>query len=341
MIVVSFVLPCFNTGRYVEECVDSLYRQGLRSNQFEIICVNDCSTDNTLTVLEQIASTHPEVRIINHKNNLGSGGAYTTGLKEAKGKYIQFVDSDDFLVDGGLKQIVDLAEQENLEVVQFNLIPVDEKGHIIEYQDLRFNSNINEFIGVTDGYGYLDKAVSLLKYEYLPVPAYRKLYKRSFLCDNLLFFSPTTIGTDCLQNLQMLVKVTRMVHIPSAIYSFRQNGGGVTRSTMTKGKILSAVNNYSMAYFETVRGLFPEKIKCIMQTEYENDTLNYFRMCISLSPTDELFVLKHIKNKISFCCLRLNVKQKFKVLFPYIYFIIRFLHLRWRRLQHCCLHKEK
>ena len=95
MCVISFIIPVYNGHSTIERCIDSITRIGLPENQFEIIVVDDCSTDNTLKVLNELAYTHPNMLVIAQQVNKKAGGARNTGLSKAQGEYIMFVDADD------------------------------------------------------------------------------------------------------------------------------------------------------------------------------------------------------------------------------------------------------
>ena len=79
----SFVLPCYNVERYISECLDSLYQQNISVDEYEVICVNDCSTDSTEQIIKEYQVKYPTIRLINHLINKTVGGSRNTGLKNA------------------------------------------------------------------------------------------------------------------------------------------------------------------------------------------------------------------------------------------------------------------
>lgn len=91
---VSILVPCFNVERYVAECLQSLQQQTL--DDFEVICLNDGSTDNTLNIIRQTVGNDNRFHIID-KPNSGYGATMNLGLTLAKGDYIGIVESDDFV----------------------------------------------------------------------------------------------------------------------------------------------------------------------------------------------------------------------------------------------------
>ena len=95
MIKISVIVPVYNVENYLIQCLDSIINQTLKD--IEIICVDDCSPDNSIEILEEYKNKDNRISIIRHSNNQGLGPARNTGLKHANGEYISFVDSDDYI----------------------------------------------------------------------------------------------------------------------------------------------------------------------------------------------------------------------------------------------------
>lgn len=104
----SFIVPVYNAEHYLPECLDSLLRQDISHDAYEIICVNDGSKDGSLEVLRRYQADHPNIRIID-KANGGVTTARNAGLSAAQGDYIWFVDADDFLKENVLLRLKQLA----------------------------------------------------------------------------------------------------------------------------------------------------------------------------------------------------------------------------------------
>lgn len=88
------IIPIYNTGKYLPKCLDSILNQTF--NQIEILCIDDGSTDNSLQILEEYSNKDSRIKIFSNNHN-GAGAARNTGLDNAKGKYISFIDSDDWI----------------------------------------------------------------------------------------------------------------------------------------------------------------------------------------------------------------------------------------------------
>ena len=116
---ISVVIPVYNTGKYLPSCLDSVLSQSMPD--FEVLAVNDASTDDSPGILADYAAKDPRIRIINHECNKGLLAARISGIKAASGKYIQFLDSDDSLLPGVLRDLFDTAEKNQADIVHFPL----------------------------------------------------------------------------------------------------------------------------------------------------------------------------------------------------------------------------
>lgn len=134
MIKISVVIPCYNCAAVIERCLDSIdYPEA------EIIVVNDGSNDNSVQVVERYVMLHKVAKnvILINKSNGGVSSARNLGIQYSTGKYIVFVDADDYLMANGLARMVDLAEKENADVVLYcanytteqNLFPIRSVSH--------------------------------------------------------------------------------------------------------------------------------------------------------------------------------------------------------------------
>ncbi|MBQ7142728.1 MAG: glycosyltransferase [Bacteroidaceae bacterium] len=103
----SVIVPVYNVERFLPRCLDSLLRQGLEVGEYEIICVNDGSPDGSAKVLEKYALKFPDVFRVITQENQGLGGARNTGTALAKGEWVAYLDSDDYLVDGAYRYLLD------------------------------------------------------------------------------------------------------------------------------------------------------------------------------------------------------------------------------------------
>lgn len=130
---ISIIVPVYNVEKYLEACVDSLYQQELDESEYEVILVNDGSSDGSRDIALRLQSQHSNLKLIDQENQ-GLSGARNTGINNAQGDYIWFVDSDD-KIDNCLAKIVEEIEKyEKLDIYGIVLDEVDGKNKHIKYQ---------------------------------------------------------------------------------------------------------------------------------------------------------------------------------------------------------------
>ncbi|MFJ5773584.1 glycosyltransferase [Streptomyces sp. NPDC093094] len=117
MIKVSVVVPVYNAGAYVESCAPSLVGQSLGPQSYEVVYVDDGSTDDSLRRLERLAARHPHVRVLTQENSGWPGRPRNVGVRAARGEYVQFVDQDDELTPQALESLYRLASRNGSDIV--------------------------------------------------------------------------------------------------------------------------------------------------------------------------------------------------------------------------------
>lgn len=135
MIRLSIIVPFYNVEKYIEQCIRSLYDQDIPQDEYEVICVDDCSPDGSLGKIEELRTKNrwTNLTILRHTENKRQGGARNTGLAAAHGEYIWFVDSDDYVLPNVLGKLYEEAKQNNLDILHFNFEVCSEKGGIKQH----------------------------------------------------------------------------------------------------------------------------------------------------------------------------------------------------------------
>ncbi len=158
-LLLTYIVPVYNTAPYVVKCLQSLVNQGFEPDQYEIIAVDDGSTDDSRARIEAFAQEHPQVRLL-CQANAGVSAARNLALDHARGRYVQFIDSDDYLADGAMAQLVRRAVDENLDVLMFNFDWVDVDGQALKVSKPRDDMQSTP---VMTGVEFLD-AFTLMQY---------------------------------------------------------------------------------------------------------------------------------------------------------------------------------
>lgn len=161
----SFIVPVYNVEKYLSRCLDSLLTQNYQN--FEIICINDGSPDNSINILQMYQKKHNNIFIINQENK-GLGGARNTGLKYASGDYIWFIDSDDWIEPTSLYLLNNYISQEgSKDMILFNAYRTKQKGLegklIRASNKTKFENGIDYARSLLDGNGLLFSWIKICK----------------------------------------------------------------------------------------------------------------------------------------------------------------------------------
>lgn len=116
--ILSIIIPVYNTEKYLEDCIKSIFEQNIPEEDFEVILVNDGSTDNSLEICNFLSKKHSNIRVFNQENK-GQSIARNVGINASIGKYIYFIDSDDHLKTGYLNLFLNILEKDKLDFLGF------------------------------------------------------------------------------------------------------------------------------------------------------------------------------------------------------------------------------
>ena len=130
MTSISVILPVYNVGPYIGDCIESLKRQTLQDLEF--IFVDDCSADNSIALAEDFARTDPRVRILRNPKNMGAGPSRNRGIEAAKGDYLSFVDPDDRIAPDFLELLYEAAVSSGADIAKGICVYMDEDGKTVD-----------------------------------------------------------------------------------------------------------------------------------------------------------------------------------------------------------------
>lgn len=125
----SIIVAVYNTSKYLRQCLDSVFAQNLSEDDFEVITVNDCSKDNSIDILNEYAGKHRNMYVVDKKVNEATFWSRVDGIVRAKGDYIGFVDSDDWIAPNMYQVMLQKAAESSADIVECGTIDVYEDGH--------------------------------------------------------------------------------------------------------------------------------------------------------------------------------------------------------------------
>lgn len=258
--LISVIIPVYNVEQYLEECLNSVIEQTYKN--IEIITVNDGSSDRSLEILQKYALSHPNIKIINQEN-MGNSVARNKGIMLASGKYINFLDSDDYLETNAFENLVKQMEENNLDLIRFGAEPfvdgVDYKINKNQY-DFRTFYKEGKVYGKEEFLASLQQ--TLLQKSFSASPC---LYvvKREIVVENQIRFTSGIRYEDELFTLEVFLNVNRTMYDPNLYYKRRYRANSIM--TSLKEDKNSQISFDSYAYVIREMGKLLHKYKNPME----------------------------------------------------------------------------
>lgn len=289
--VFSIVIPVYNGADVITKCLDSIYLQGLSANDFEVVCVNDCSTDNTVEVIEEykLRRKYSNLNIVNHSINKRSGGARNTGIKRASGAYILFIDCDDCLQDKCLPLLKEaLFSYWGIDMMMYDMAE-ESKGGIVK--SCCYPNNLSKKNGVGKLY-IQNQEISWSPCCYL--------YRRKYLLEQSLFFEENVYFEDTDYVIKCIVNSQSIIFVPIVVFCYITTNSTITKINGDSKKIID--------YFKQ-----SERIKQLAIKELQID-----KKCARAIINHHLF---HYKSGIKRYLSKLSLKQTMNILKCYTVYI--------------------
>lgn len=224
--LVSIIIPVYNVESYLGDCIDSILAQNYKD--IELICVNDGSPDHSPELLRQYAAQDMRVRVLSQENS-GLSSARNTGMEQAKGEYMMFVDSDDIIPQGAVSYFVRMLEQSGCDVaLSKNIVKAPAEGKLPAVPEVKEDAPwcIHE-----------NALPDLLKMRKAYSPAWNKMYRSKVLRNKRfikgLYFEDWPFTTTLFSD------VDRFVSTDQALYIYRSSVHSIVRSSFTEEKIQS------------------------------------------------------------------------------------------------------
>ena len=221
--LVSFIIPSYNSAHTVRRCLDSIYALSLKPSEFEVIFVDDCSTDNTCDIVAKYQSQHPNITLLKQPKNNRQGAARNRGVSVAKGEYTCFVDSDDAVAEG-IVAAIRLAKEQNTDMTVFHYGNANEHGIITKEADKLSFKEKQVFSGVE----------MQSKHAYWCSGPVAYVYKNDFLKQSIYPFREGVLYEDSDFVAVHLYYAQRMAYSPELGYIAYYREGSTTHSTSYK-----------------------------------------------------------------------------------------------------------
>lgn len=265
---VSVIVPVYNVEKYLEKCLDSLVHQTL--DAYEVIVVNDGSPDNSQEIIDKYAEKYPEIICAYKKENGGLGDARNFGLERARGEYVGFVDSDDWVDAKMFSAMYDFAKTENNDVVICDFIEINDgwkQGHVSK----GYRGDESQY--PIDKYMFIMNSIN-------PATACNKIYRRElFMVQNF----PAQWYEDIATTPILLSYANKIGYLPLALYYYRQTATSITKISVDKRNLdvikawENCLNNCKSEWLEPMQCAVYKSICTFInfKPQYAQDYLNY------------------------------------------------------------------
>lgn len=217
---VSFIIPLYNAERFIERCVHSIYKQDLPQDLFEIIIVDDGSTDNSLAIAKELSVRNHNIFVFS-KENGGSAAARNLGIKKSFGDYLVFIDSDDYFQSQCLNKIFKMCLLNNLDILYYRLL--------IHYADESLPDELGGDYNGMPVHRIMD-GLECYKRGFLASTMCGCIVRKSLLIDNGLEFSDKRYGEDALLSYCITAFAKKVMFLNDAPYIYFKNNDSVLRS---------------------------------------------------------------------------------------------------------------
>lgn len=240
--LISVIIPIYNVEHYLEECLNSVVNQTYKN--IEIIAVNDGSNDKSLQILENYAQIYKNIKVFNQENK-GNSIARNKGIEHARGKYINFLDSDDYLALDTFENLVKKMERHQLDLIRFGAEPFVDG---IDYDISKNQYDFKQYYKSEKVYKKEEFLASLqqtlLQKEFSASPCLY-LVRRDIIEQNQIRFTPGIRYEDELFTLEVFLNVNKAMYDPNLYYKRRYRENSIMTTQASSKNLKKSFDSYS------------------------------------------------------------------------------------------------
>ncbi len=322
MIKLSIIVPVYNVEKYIRPCFESIFKQGLDDDDYEIIIINDGTKDHSMEMITDIINLHNNIFVINQENQ-GLSVARNNGISSAKGEYILMIDSDDILIDYSLKPLLEKALESKADLVVADFLVMNDK-------EINKHERIQQ-----KNFSVIEKTGEQLFIEdHSPYHCFvwRTLYNRQFLLNERLKFYAGIRFQDIPFTYECYIKAKRCLRVSWLLIIYRQWPEASTAS-LTKDK----AKNFCIAIAKTwelrTLPLSPAALYKLEESLWTHFTVFMSLICHHKYKNAQRFeIIDYLKDQIPDLSFNNGKKQKFYTFFyryyPHTFIRLRFLYAK-------------
>lgn len=231
MLKLSIIIPVYGVEQYIARCLDSVFAINIPKDEYEVVCVDDCSKDGSVKIIEEFQKDHSNIRLIHHEENKKQGGARNTGISQAKGEFLIFVDADDELPEYDLSGLLDYMENQQLDLLLGAAECHKQNGEAIRWG----NSPMTESPVMSGPELFTDEYIHKIAFGVVWMGIYRlELVRRTGA------FAEQVSYEDADWTLRCAYNASRAQYKPIVIYHYMDNPSSTTRKPSVDSVIYRA-----------------------------------------------------------------------------------------------------
>lgn len=288
---ISIVIPIYNVEKYLRKCLDSVYSLNLDNK--EVVLVNDGSIDTSINILNEFKNKYPnKTKLITQKNQ-GLSEARNIGIKNSNGKYILFIDSDDFIIPTETEEFINFGLDKKVDILIGNYREYYNENYIVQKSFYNLDKNLEK-----EGIFFIENGV---KNKCFRFAVWQNIYRKNFLLENNLFFKKGLLHEDSLFTLEAFFYAKKVRCFNKKFYFYRKNNLESITQTVNK-------KNYEHMLYTIIKLLEFKKSNNI-----ENNYFNRIVLGIYINVLRGGYINKEVYNNI--VDLKFNFREKLKLLY--------------------------
>ena len=288
---ISIVIPIYNVEKYLRKCLDSVYSLNLDNK--EVVLVNDGSTDTSINILNEFKNKYPnKTKLITQKNQ-GLSEARNIGIKNSNGKYILFIDSDDFIIPTETEEFINFGLDKKVDILIGNYREYYNENYVVQKSFYSLDKNLEK-----EGIFFIENGV---KNKCFRFAVWQNIYRKNFLLENNLFFKKGLLHEDSLFTPEAFFYAKKVRCFNKKFYFYRKNNLESITQTVNK-------KNYEHMLYTIIKLLEFKKSNNI-----ENNYFNRIVLGIYINVLRGGYINKEVYNNI--VDLKFNFREKLKLLY--------------------------
>lgn len=270
-IAISIIIPVYNVERYLDECLESVCRQ--YEDWMQIICIDDCSEDSSLDILYKWKKRVPAIEIYENSENRGLSYTRNVGIAHARGQYVMFVDSDDYIGNQALKLLSEEATQSNVDVLTFS---------VGMFADMGYAGELDKNLRIRSAPYRCSKGVSMIaemvQRNEMFGAVWAAIYRLEYLVQRKIRFIPGIMHEDIPFFFKAMLEADKARGITETCYYYRQRSSSILHIKDYN----KALEGMFIGYIDMVNNWFKYNVEHSLESEIENGVNQYLEGVLSV-----------------------------------------------------------